>query len=78
MKDTVITAATKRRELYVWLGCLVVANIINVVAIIKFQSPWYELFTQVGYMFVTSLVLYALVLVVRLSWRIFGHLLGKR
>lgn len=78
MKDTVITATTKRRELYVWLACLVVANIINVVAIIKFQSPWYELFTQVGYMLVTSFVLYALVLVVRLAWRIFGYLLGKR
>ncbi len=78
MKDTVITAATKRRELYVWLACLVVANIINVVAIIKFQSPWYELFTQVGYMLVTSFVLYALVLVVRLAWRIFRYLLGKR
>ena len=27
---------------------------------------------------VTSFVLYALVLVVRLAWRIFGYLLGKR
>ena len=78
MKDTVITAATKRRELYVWLACFVVANIINVVTIIKFQTSWLEIFTQIGYVVITSLVLYVLVLIVRLAWRIFSHLLGKR
>ena len=78
MKDTVITAATKRRELYIWLACFVVANIVNVVTIIKFQTSWLEIFTQIGYVVITSLVLYVLVLIVRLAWRIFSHLLGKR
>ena len=78
MKDTVISAATKRRELYIWLACFVVANIVNVVTIIKFQTSWLEIFTQIGYVVITSLVLYVLVLVVRLAWRIFSHLLGKR
>ena len=54
MKDTVITAAVKRRELKIWLACFVVANIINWAAIIKFQAPWYEIFTQIGYVVVTS------------------------
>ena len=48
MKDTVISAAVKRRELKIWLVCFLVANIINWVAIIKFGTPWYEVFTQVG------------------------------
>ena len=78
MKDTVILAATKRRELYIWLACFVVANIVNVVTIIKFQTSWLEIFTQIGYVVITSLVLYVLVLIVRLAWRIFSHLLGKR
>ena len=78
MTDTVITAATKRRELYIWLACFVVANIVNVVTIIKFQTSWLEIFTQIGYVVITSLVLYVLVLIVRLAWRIFSHLLGKR
>lgn len=78
MKDTVISAATKRRELYIWLACFVVANIVNVVTIIKFQTSWLEIFTQIGYVVITSLVLYVLVLIVRLAWRIFSHLLGKR
>ena len=78
MKDTVISAATKRRELYIWLACFVVANIVNVVTIIKFQTSWLEIFTQIGYVVITSLVLYVLVLIVRLAWRIFSHLLAKR
>ena len=77
MKDTVISAATKRRELIIWLVCFVVANIINWAAIIKFQSPWYEVFTQIGYLVVTSLLIYGLLLLVRIAWRIVQRLLDK-
>ena len=55
-----------------------VANIVNVVSIIKFQTPWYEIFTQIGYVVVTSLLIYGLVAVVRLAWYLFAHLLGKK
>ena len=77
MKDTVISAATKRRELIIWLVCFVVANIINWAAIIKFQSPWYEVFTQIGYVVVTSLLIYGLLLLVRIAWRSVQRLLDK-
>ena len=39
MKDTVITADVKRRELWTLLACFVVANVVNWVAIIKFATP---------------------------------------
>ncbi|MBE6199876.1 MAG: hypothetical protein E7138_06225 [Rikenellaceae bacterium] len=68
MKDTIITAAVKRRELWILLICFVVANIANWVAIIKFSAPWYEVFTQIGYVVVTTLVIYALVTMVRLAF----------
>ena len=77
MKDTIISAATKRRELYIWLACLVVANLVNLASIIHFKTPWYELFTQVGYVVMTSLLFYGLLLVVRVAWRGFSHLMGK-
>lgn len=77
MKDTIISAATKRRELYIWLVCFVVANIVNWVSIIHFKTPWYEIFTQVGYVVITSLLFYGLVLVVRIAWKVFSHLMGK-
>lgn len=78
MKDTIISAAVKRRELYIWLACFVVANIVNWVAIIKFQSPWYEIFTQIGYVVVTSLLIYGLLLMARIAWWIIRILLHKR
>ena len=77
MKDTVISAAVKRRELKIWLVCFVVANIVNWAAIIKFDTPWYEVFTQIGYVVVSSLVLYVLLLLVRIAHRILRHLLAK-
>ena len=55
MKDTVITADVKRRELWTLLACFVVANVVNWVAIIKFATPWYEVFSQIGYVVAYSL-----------------------
>ena len=78
MKDTIISAATKRRELYILLACFVVANIVNWAAIIKFSTPWYEIFTQIGYITVTTCVLYGLLLIVRIAWWVFISLLKKK
>lgn len=74
MKDTIITAQSKRRELLIIFVCFVVANITNWVAIIRFSAPWYEVFTQIGYVLVTTVVIYALVALVRVAWRILKHL----
>ena len=74
MKDTIITAQFKRRELCILLACFVVANIANWVAIIRFSAPWYEVFTQIGYVLFTTVVIYALIALVRVAWRILKHL----
>lgn len=68
MKDTVISARVKRREITIWLVCFAVANIVNWAAIIRFSTPWYEIFTQLGYVTVTSLLLYGLVMLLRMAW----------
>ena len=77
MKDTVITADVKRRELWILLGCFVVANVINWVAIIKFATPWYEVFSQIGYVVVTTCILYILLWVLRLGWYLLKFLTRK-
>ena len=78
MKDTIISAATKRRELYILLACFVVANRVNWAVIIKFSTPWYEIFTQLGYVIVTTCLLYGLLLIVRIAWWVFTNLLKKK
>ena len=77
MKDTVISAAVKRRELKIWLVCFIVANVVNWAAIIKYQTPWYEIFTQIGYVVVSSLLFYGLLLLVRIAYKILRHLSAK-
>lgn len=74
MKDTVISARLKRRELAIWLACFAVANIVNWYTIIHFSTPWYEIFTQLGYVVVTSLLLYGLVLILRIAWALMRRL----
>ena len=68
MKDTVITAAVKRRELCIWLWCFIVANVVNITTIICYSTPWYEVFTQLGYVVALSVLLYVLTIVVRVVW----------
>ena len=77
MKDTVITARAKKRELWILLACFVVANVTNWVAIIRFSAPWYEVFTQIGYIVVTTLVIYALIAVLRIAFKVYKLITRK-
>ena len=77
MKDTVITARAKKRELWILLACFVVANITNWVAIVRFSAPWYEVFTQIGYVVVTSLVIYALIAFLRITFKVYKLITRK-
>lgn len=77
MKDTVITAQAKKRELWILLACFVVANITNWVAIIRFSAPWYEVFTQIGYVVVTTLVIYALMAILRIAFKVYKLITRK-
>lgn len=77
MKDTVITARAKKRELWILLACFMVANITNWVAIIRFSAPWYEVFTQIGYVVVTTLVIYALIAVLRIAFKVYKLITRK-
>lgn len=71
MKDIVITGKRRRKEVIILLSCFVVAFLINVVAIIKYKTPWYEVFTQLGYVVVIALVLFLIVTLVRvLIWAV--------
>ena len=66
VKDTVITASEKRREILLAAGCFIAAFLVNVYAIIRFGTPWTEMFTQIGYVIVLSVIIYAVVWVIRL------------
>ena len=65
MKDIVIKSGTVKRELIVFLACFIFACLMNVYAIKQAGTPWSELFSQLGYVFVIAVVVYILIAIVR-------------
>ena len=65
MKDIIITSKIIKREIYVWLCALIAAQLMNVYAIVKFDTQWRELYSQLGYILMLSIVLYLLISLLR-------------
>lgn len=60
MKDTLITARRKKKELLTWAVCFLVANLANLYAILAYPgTSWAELVTSLGYVTAASVALYA-------------------
>ncbi|MCD8166242.1 MAG: hypothetical protein LUE93_09045 [Bacteroides sp.] len=68
MKDTVITARRKKRELITLLICFIIANLVNLYAIFAYDTSVKELFTSLGYVIVLALFLYGIWCLVRLAF----------
>ncbi len=66
MKDIIITSKIIKREIYVWLCALIAAQLMNVYAIVKYNTQWRELYSQLGYILMLSIVLYLLIAMIRL------------
>ena len=66
MKDTLITAGRKKMELLTALVCLGIACLINIGCIIYYHTPFYEFFTQIGYVCFIALALYLIWTAIRL------------
>lgn len=66
-----------RVEITIWLICFVVSLIYCLSIIIKYAAPWQEVFTSLGSVVVESLLIYGLVLLLRIAWRIIGYLKQK-
>ena len=66
MKDTVITAERKRKELKAAGICLLLAVLLNIGCIIYYHTPFHEIFTQIGYTVMIALGFYLIYTAVRL------------
>lgn len=66
MKDTLITAHRKLVELKTAGVCLLLAVLLNVGCIIYYRTPFYEVFTQIGYTVVIALGFYVIWTAIRL------------
>lgn len=66
MTDIIITSKRIKRELYILLGCFIASVLINVGAIVYYNTFWRELITQIGYEVVIAVSLYLIILIFRL------------
>lgn len=65
MKDIVIPSQKVKREAWIFFGCFIFAFLLNIAAIIIYKTPWYEAFTQIGYVIVIAVGLYLIVSLIR-------------
>ena len=65
MKDIVIKGKDIRREFIVMFCCFIMAMMVNTAAIITYDRPWSELYSQIGYVIFMSVCIYILLAVVR-------------
>lgn len=69
MNDTTITAKAKKRELIIFLLCLVTAALINAYAIITYDTNWSEMYTMIGMVTAIGIFLYIVQWIIRLLVR---------
>lgn len=77
MKDTVITAQAKKRELTIFIGCLVLAFLLNAYSIIAYGTSWSEMYSMIGMVLAIAIVLYVLQGIIRLVIRGFSRLFRR-
>ena len=66
MKDTVLTARRKKIEIITLLVCFVLANLVNLYAIITYHRSMMEMITSIFYIIIFAFVLYAALALLRL------------
>ena len=77
MKDIVITSKNIKREAWVLLGCFIAACGVNIGAILSYDRPWSELYSQIGFVIATALIIYLLLWVVRGVVALLRWIVGK-
>lgn len=78
LNDSVITGRQKVREIIIFLVCFAAAFIVNIYSIIRFSTPWTEIFTQIGFVCIITGILYVLVWIIRIIVLLVSKLVRKK
>jgi hypothetical protein len=72
-EDTVITAKRKKTEIITLLVCFIIANLLNLYAIIQYKTAFAELLTCLGYVAMATVALYVLWSLIRIIFYAIGN-----
>lgn len=78
MKDFIITKKRQKRELITLLICFAISFILNVYAVIAYQSPAKEVLTSLFYVLTFTIFLYFIWSLVRMAIWIIKRCLAKK
>ena len=78
MKDIILSTRRQKTELLTWLVCFVIANLVNLGAILSYDAPLLELVTSIGYVTVFSIVMYVAWTALRLVYAGIKPLMNKK
>jgi len=78
MKDTIITAQQKKREIVILFLCFIGAFIFNIVAVLLYKSPVKELLTQLHIVVLVTFFFYFAVLFLRIIGWLLLKIPGKK
>ncbi|WP_125043105.1 hypothetical protein [Bacteroides faecalis] len=66
MKDSIITAQRKKKELINLLVCFIIANLVNLYAIITYHTHFFEMITSIFYIIIFTFLIYAFWTIIRI------------
>lgn len=78
MKDIIIGSQRIKKEITLLVVCFAMAFFINIAAIIIYQTPWMEVFTQVGYVVILTISFYLILLLIRFVMKLFSVIFRRK
>lgn len=66
MKDIIIKQQHIKRELWIFLFCVLAMESLNIYAIIKYNAPWTETVMSLGFVVVAAVCVYLILWLIRL------------
>ena len=78
MKDIVFTPERQKKELLIFGVCFAIGFIMNLISIIIYKTAWFEIFTQLGYVFVIAVVIYLILAIFRSIIKLIRKIIRKR
>jgi hypothetical protein len=78
MKDFIITPKRQKREIITFVVCFVISFLLNVYAVIAYQSPAKEIITSFFYVLIFALLLYVVWSIIRILFNLIKRLIIKK
>jgi hypothetical protein len=74
MKDLIISVKRQKAELKWLAGCFCTAFLLNILSVVIYKTSWSEIFSQLLWVFIIFLILYAITCALRITYYLIRRL----